>query len=59
MSDRLEVLQAVAWYPPYSLGGTEVYLEGLASGLTAFGVACHRSVPHCQLARLARMRFPV
>lgn len=32
------VVQATAWYPPYNLGGTEVYLEGLAEGLADLGV---------------------
>lgn len=34
----LAVLQSTAWYPPYSLGGTEVYLEGLTAALADLGV---------------------
>jgi hypothetical protein len=26
----LSVLQVTAWYPPFCLGGTQVYFEGLA-----------------------------
>ena len=27
----IRVLQATAWYPPHSMGGTEVYVEGLVA----------------------------
>jgi glycosyltransferase involved in cell wall biosynthesis len=39
------VLQATAWYPPYDLGGTEVYLEGLTGALRALGVESSVLVP--------------
>ena len=34
----MKVLHASAWYPPHHLGGTEVYVAGLASQLRARGV---------------------
>ena len=34
----LRVLQATAWYPPHSLGGTEVYVAGLVAELAGLGV---------------------
>jgi glycosyltransferase involved in cell wall biosynthesis len=34
----LSVLQASAWYPPASVGGTEVYLSGLVRELRAYGI---------------------
>jgi glycosyltransferase involved in cell wall biosynthesis len=34
----LNVIQSTAWYPPFHLGGTEVYLEGLIHGLSDLGV---------------------
>lgn len=47
----MKVIQATAWYPPYDLGGTEVYVEGLVAALRARGiestviVPCHRDAP--------------
>lgn len=41
----IEVLQATAWYPPHSLGGTEVYLESLVDELAGRGVDCQVVVP--------------
>src|ERR1700735_728866 len=34
----LNVIQSTGWYPPFHLGGTEVYLEGLIHGLSDLGV---------------------
>ena len=34
----LRVLQVSGWYPPYQIGGTEVYLEGLVAALRRVGV---------------------
>jgi glycosyltransferase involved in cell wall biosynthesis len=34
----LNVIQSTAWYPPFHLGGTEVYLEGLIHGLSDLGI---------------------
>jgi glycosyltransferase involved in cell wall biosynthesis len=39
------VLQATAWYPPYHLGGTEVYLESLVAELAALGIRSTALVP--------------
>ena len=39
------VIQASAWYPPYDLGGTEVYLEGLVGGLRSLGIDSSVVVP--------------
>src|SRR5215475_242952 len=41
----MRVLQATAWYPPYNMGGTEVYLEGLVGELRALGVESSVIVP--------------
>jgi glycosyltransferase involved in cell wall biosynthesis len=41
----IRVLQATAWYPPYHIGGTEVYLEGLVGELRALGVESSVLVP--------------
>lgn len=41
----LSVLQAAAWYPPFSLGGTEVYLEGLVGELADLGIESTILVP--------------
>jgi glycosyltransferase involved in cell wall biosynthesis len=41
----LNVLHATAWYPPYHLGGTEVYVEGLVSELGKQGVVSKVIVP--------------
>jgi glycosyltransferase involved in cell wall biosynthesis len=40
-----KVLQATAWYPPYDIGGTEVYLEGLIGELRTLGVDSSVLVP--------------
>jgi glycosyltransferase involved in cell wall biosynthesis len=46
MSTRtLRVVQATAWYPPFDLGGTEVYLEGLIDELRGLGVESSVLVP--------------
>jgi glycosyltransferase involved in cell wall biosynthesis len=46
MSAReLSVLQAVAWYPPFNLGGTEVYLEDLVRELVSLGIKSTVLVP--------------
>ena len=34
----LNVIQSTAWYLPFHIGGTEVYLEGLVHGLSDLGV---------------------
>jgi glycosyltransferase involved in cell wall biosynthesis len=39
------VLQATAWYPPYHLGGTEVYLETLVAELAALGIRSTAVMP--------------
>lgn len=39
------VIQATAWYPPYNLGGTEVYVEGLVDGLMSLGIESKVIVP--------------
>jgi glycosyltransferase involved in cell wall biosynthesis len=38
MSLARQVVQATAWYPPYDLGGTEVYVEGLVEELASLGI---------------------
>lgn len=43
------VLQATAWYPPHSLGGTEVYLEGLVAELATIGIGSTVIVPRHKL----------
>ncbi|QEN85702.1 glycosyltransferase family 4 protein [Labrys sp. KNU-23] len=40
-----DVVMATAWYPPYDLGGTEVYLEGLVQELALRGLKCAVLVP--------------
>ncbi|MFT4133221.1 glycosyltransferase, partial [Labrys sp. (in: a-proteobacteria)] len=40
-----DVVMATAWYPPYDLGGTEVYLEGLVQELSLRGLTCAVLVP--------------
>jgi glycosyltransferase involved in cell wall biosynthesis len=37
MSMPTQVVQATAWYPPYGIGGTETYVEGLVAGLSRRG----------------------
>ena len=44
-TDAIRVVQATAWYPPYDIGGTEVYLEGLIGELRALGVESSVLVP--------------
>ncbi len=44
------VLQVTAWYPPYDLGGTEVYLEGLVHELRSLGIKSTVLVPRNQNA---------
>lgn len=47
----MQVIQATAWYPPYDLGGTEVYVEGLVAALRAYEIKSriiaprHRNAP--------------
>ena len=41
----LNLIQATAWYPPYDMGGTEAYLEGLVDSLEARGIRSHLIVP--------------
>jgi glycosyltransferase involved in cell wall biosynthesis len=51
MSAReLSVLQAAAWYRPFDLGGTEVYLEGLVRELGSLGIKSTVLVPRPQNA---------
>ena len=45
MTQPFDTLQAVAWYPPYQLGGTEVYLSGLIASLAERGVRSGVLVP--------------
>ncbi|BGE87497.1 MULTISPECIES: glycosyltransferase [Methylosinus] len=45
MSGRRHLLQASAWYPPYDLGGTEIYLQGLVGELAERGVESVIVVP--------------
>ncbi|MGO4339786.1 glycosyltransferase [Labrys sp. KB_33_2] len=40
-----DVVMATAWYPPYDLGGTEIYLEGLVQELSLKGLKCAVLVP--------------
>jgi glycosyltransferase involved in cell wall biosynthesis len=47
---ELSVLQVTAWYPPFNLGGTEVYLEGLIRELGGLGVKSTVLVPRDQHA---------
>lgn len=39
------VVHAVAWYPPYSMGGSEVYVESLAAELARQGTVSSVLVP--------------
>lgn len=41
----VRVLQVSGWYPPYRIGGTEVYLEGLVAALRPVGVTSTLLVP--------------
>jgi glycosyltransferase involved in cell wall biosynthesis len=52
-SNNRHVVQATAWYPPYNIGGTEVYVEGLVSELAARGITSTVVVPrHAAAAEL-------
>jgi glycosyltransferase involved in cell wall biosynthesis len=44
-SPLLQVLQVSSWYPPFQIGGTEVYLEGLVAALRHYGVDSSVLVP--------------
>src|SRR3954466_10405457 len=37
MNSAARILQATAWYPPFGIGGTETYVEGLVAGLARRG----------------------
>jgi glycosyltransferase involved in cell wall biosynthesis len=41
----VSVLQVAGWYPPYQVGGTEVYLSGLVSELANLGISSTVLVP--------------
>jgi len=41
----MKLLQSVAWYPPHSMGGTEVYLVGLVAELNRLGIQSRVCVP--------------
>jgi glycosyltransferase involved in cell wall biosynthesis len=41
----VKVLHATGWYPPHSIGGTEVYLQGLVRELSHLGVSSSVIVP--------------
>ena len=43
--EQINVLQATAWFPPYYVGGTEVYVEGLVEELIAHNVYCKVLTP--------------
>jgi glycosyltransferase involved in cell wall biosynthesis len=43
--ERLEILQATAWYPPFGTGGTEVYVEGLVAELGRLAIGTTVLVP--------------
>jgi glycosyltransferase involved in cell wall biosynthesis len=45
MTLPLRVVQATAWYPPYGIGGTETYVEGLVGGLSRRGVESRILLP--------------
>ena len=36
----VKVVMATAWYPPYDIGGTEIYVEGLVDELSRLGAQC-------------------
>lgn len=46
----MHIVQATAWYPPYGLGGTEVYLASLIEELQSLGVASSVLTPQHHLA---------
>ena len=45
LNQMISVLQASAWYPPGSLGGTEVYLSGLVRELRDLGIVSRIIAP--------------
>ena len=47
---KLEVLHATAWYPPHTVGGTEVYVEGLVAELRRLHIESKVVVPKHQFA---------
>jgi glycosyltransferase involved in cell wall biosynthesis len=47
------VLQVAAWYPPFDLGGTEVYLESLAGELYSLGINSTILVPRARNAAVS------
>lgn len=46
----MRVVQAAGWFPPFDLGGTEVYLDGLVGALRKLGVVSTAIVPRHPLA---------
>ncbi|MEP0915938.1 glycosyltransferase [Leptolyngbya sp. DQ-M1] len=44
----MNVIQASAWFPPDSLGGVEVYLNGLVEDLSAIGLNCKVTASRAQ-----------
>ena len=36
----VKLVMATGWYPPYDIGGTEVYIEGLVDELSRLGAEC-------------------
>ena len=42
----MRVLHAPAWYPPHSIGGTEIYVRGLVAELQTLGAKCVIAIPH-------------
>lgn len=52
-NERIAVTQATAWYPPYDVGGTEVYVEGLIEELATKGVHCSVITPRNPKAPLS------
>lgn len=49
MNERTpEIVVATAWYPPHTLGGTEIYVEGLVNELSSRGLRCAVLVPRAQ-----------
>lgn len=52
-AEAIRVVQATAWYLPHSIGGTEVYVEGLVRGLHAHGVQSTVLVPRHPKAGMA------
>ncbi len=48
MSARRRIVLATAWHPPHHLGGTEVYVAGLARELARRGFDCRVLAPRAQ-----------